>query len=79
MITISYADGRKSTHETVEAAQAEIETQYPDAVYCEHGWESSSPDRERLLAWANEDDADCDGGQNAVAEIIRDAAGGREI
>lgn len=74
---ISYTSGGEVRRvDSEQEARTILGEQYPDAEYCENGWESSSCDGsvERLLVWACEDDSVDDGGQNAVAEIVRRAA-----
>ena len=72
---ISYANGQASREvETLDEATAILTAQYGDAVVVQDEWESANYDgsAERLVVWANEQDAQDDAGQNAVAEIIRD-------
>lgn len=72
-MTIKYANGRMVEVETEEEAMEILSAEYPEMVTCENGWEPDNADgtRERLLVWENEEESENDGGQNAVAEIVR--------
>jgi len=72
---IRYANGRLVDVENEAEARSILDAEYPDAVYHDE-WEPESPGTERLLVWENDDDAGPlgfgDGGQNAVASIVRE-------
>ena len=71
MVTVSYGNGKsQQVFLTQLEAEEALEREYPDVEFGE--WEQDDPfsDRQRMLVWASEDDAENDDGQNAVAEIV---------
>jgi hypothetical protein len=70
---IKYSDGRILDAASEEEAIEILTEEYPEMVTCENEWEPNNADgsEERLLVWRSEEESENDGGQNAVAEIIR--------
>ena len=60
MSTIRYSDGRTVECDTIDEAVAILESECEVVEDCGDRW----------LAWASEEDAENDYGQNAVAEIV---------
>ena len=72
-MTINYANGSRSVEcDSEDEARTILDSQYPDAVYCDQ-WDADGPGHERLLVWASEEDSIDDAGQRSVAEIVREA------
>lgn len=71
-IWIEYTDGTKRQVASEDEAREILGGQYSNAEYCENGWEPNGLGRERLLVWEDKASSENDGGQNAVAEIIRE-------
>lgn len=73
-LTIHHSNGNQTRYaDTMRDAIRVLKSQYGEDVVIHDEWEPVNFDgsRERKLVWANEEDADNDAGQNAVAEIIR--------
>lgn len=71
--TISWNGGRKTTHETYEAAQDAILDAYPEAEIGHDGDLLGGGDR--TLAWRNEEESTDDAGARAIAAITFASAG----
>lgn len=73
-LAIHHSNGNQTRYaDTMRDAIRILKSQYGQDVVVNDDWDELGVGRERKLVWANEEDADNDAGQNAVAEIIRSA------